>query len=105
MRARVILQRPRQNIGRGHAVLGAQLQDRIPRAANSFRRARSRMTGSDRPRTLDALPAGERADIDEAVAAVRQHRTVMLGMPSLRAPSPLTSLPHHAGRDDQEPSA
>jgi hypothetical protein len=53
---------------------------------------------------LGALPAGERADIDEAVAAVRQHRTVMLGMPSLRAPSPLTSLPHHAGRDDQEPS-
>ena len=33
---------------------------------------------------IAALPAGERARIDEAVAVVRRHRAVSLGMPRLR---------------------
>ena len=33
---------------------------------------------------IAALPAGERARIDEAVAAVRKHRAVSLGLPRLR---------------------
>jgi hypothetical protein len=57
----------------------------------------SRITAS-----MGALPAAERADIDQAVAAVRQHRTVMLGMPRFPAPGRLTSLPH---RDSQEQTA
>jgi hypothetical protein len=54
---------------------------------------------------LETLPAAERAGIDQAVAVVRQHRTVMMGMPRFPAPSPLPSLPHHAGRDGQDQPA
>jgi integrase len=48
---------------------------------------------------LDSLPAAERAGVDQAVAVVRQHRTVMLGMPRLPAPGPLTGLPHRGGQE------
>ena len=54
---------------------------------------------------LDALPAGQRADIDQAVATVRQHRTVMLGMPRSPAPGALTSLSHRAARNGPEQPA
>ncbi|GGP09670.1 site-specific integrase [Nonomuraea glycinis] len=37
---------------------------------------------------LGELTTKERAEIDQAVAAVRRHRTVMLGMPRIRQPLP-----------------
>ena len=55
--------------------------------------------------SLDDLPATERAVVGEAVAVVRRHRTVMLGMPGLAAPGPLTSLPRRVCDDDQEQPA
>ncbi|MGH3194313.1 MAG: hypothetical protein ACRDOL_45035, partial [Streptosporangiaceae bacterium] len=35
---------------------------------------------------LGNLPAEDRAQVEQAVAAVRRHRTVMLGMPRIRQP-------------------
>jgi integrase len=55
----------------------------------------SRVTAS-----LDDLPAAERAGVEEAVAVVRRHRTVMLGMPRVPAPGP----PHQAGHGELEQS-
>jgi integrase len=37
---------------------------------------------------LDQLTAAERADVEQAVAAVRHHRSVLLGMPQVRQPLP-----------------
>ena len=37
---------------------------------------------------LGDLPAEDRAQVEQAVAAVRRHRTVMLGMPRIRQPLP-----------------
>ncbi|MGH3196581.1 MAG: hypothetical protein ACRDNT_11760, partial [Streptosporangiaceae bacterium] len=37
---------------------------------------------------LGNLPAEDRAQVEQAVAAVRRHRTVMLGMPRIRQPLP-----------------
>jgi len=37
---------------------------------------------------LGDLPAEDRAEVEQAVAAVRRHRTVMLGMPRIRQPLP-----------------
>ena len=37
---------------------------------------------------LGELPAEDRAQVEQAVAAVRRHRTVMLGMPRIRQPLP-----------------
>ena len=53
------------------------------------------------PRTagLGDLTAAERAEIDEAVAVVRRHRTVMLGMPRAPAPGQLPDLPHRGAAD------
>lgn len=48
---------------------------------------------------LDSLNAAERAEADEAVAVVRRHRTVMLGMPRSPVPGQLPDLPH---RDTSE---
>jgi Phage integrase family len=39
---------------------------------------------------LGQLSPGERSQVDEAVAVVRRHRTVMLGMPRVRRPSPVS---------------
>jgi len=36
--------------------------------------------------TLDDLKPHERAEIDQAVAAVRRHRAISLGMPRIRQP-------------------
>jgi hypothetical protein len=36
---------------------------------------------------------------------VRRHRNVMLGMPRIQAPGPLTSLPHRSGHYGQEQPA
>jgi hypothetical protein len=38
--------------------------------------------------TLDDLTPQERAEIDQAVAAVRRHRAISLGMPRIRQPLP-----------------
>ena len=38
--------------------------------------------------TLDDLTPQERAEIDQAVAAVRRHRAISLGMPRIRRPLP-----------------
>src|ERR1022692_1402252 len=48
---------------------------------------------------LGDLAAAERAEIDEAVAVVRRHRTVMLGMPRTPPPSRLPGLPHRSAAD------
>jgi len=53
---------------------------------------------------LGTLPAGERADVDGAVAVVRRHRTVMLGMPRCPAPTPRPGLPHRRGREGPMPA-
>jgi hypothetical protein len=53
---------------------------------------------------LDGLTAAERAEIDEAVAVVRHHRTVMLGMPRTPPPSRSPDLPHRSAAG-QERSA
>jgi len=37
---------------------------------------------------LDALTAADRAQIDDAIAVTRRHRTTMLGMPRIRQPLP-----------------
>ena len=37
---------------------------------------------------LDQLTAAERTQVDQAVATVRRHRTVLLGMPRIRQPLP-----------------
>jgi hypothetical protein len=42
---------------------------------------------------FDGLTAAERAEIDEAVAVVRRHRTVMLGMPRTWPPGQFPDLP------------
>jgi len=39
---------------------------------------------------LDQLPDSERARIDQAVAVVRKHRAVSLGMPIVRVSTPAT---------------
>ncbi|MGH3303985.1 MAG: hypothetical protein ACRDOK_20370 [Streptosporangiaceae bacterium] len=46
-----------------------------------IRRLISRITGD-----LGQLTASERAQIDQAIVAVRRHRTTMLGMPRIRPP-------------------
>jgi hypothetical protein len=38
--------------------------------------------------TLDDLTSQERAEIDRAVAALRRHRAISLGMPRIRQPLP-----------------
>jgi len=38
--------------------------------------------------TLDDLTPQERAEIGQAVAAVRRHRAISLGMPRIRQPLP-----------------
>jgi hypothetical protein len=53
---------------------------------------------------LDDLSAGERAEIDEAVAVVRRHRTVMLGMPRTPAPGQLPDLPHCGAVTQERPT-
>jgi integrase len=53
---------------------------------------------------LGDLTAAERAEIDEAVAVVRRHRTVMLGMPRTPPPSRPPDLPHRSAAG-QERSA
>ena len=40
--------------------------------------------------TLDDLTPQERAEVDQAVAAVRRHRAISLGMPRIRQPLPVT---------------
>jgi integrase len=45
-----------------------------------IRRLISRIQGD-----LDALPAAERAHVDQAVTVIRKHRAVSLGMPAVRA--------------------
>ena len=52
---------------------------------------------------LDGLTAAERAEIDEAVAVVRRHRTVMLGMPRT-PPSRLPGLPHRTAAGQERPA-
>jgi hypothetical protein len=37
---------------------------------------------------LDQLTEAERVQLDQAIAAVRRHRTVMLGMPRIRPSAP-----------------
>jgi hypothetical protein len=53
---------------------------------------------------LDGLTAAERAEIDEAVAVVRRHRTVMLGMPRMPAPGQLPDLPHRGAVGQERPA-
>ena len=53
---------------------------------------------------LDGLPAGERTAIDEAVAVVRRHRSVMLGMPRTPAPGQLPDLPHRGAAREGRPA-
>ena len=53
---------------------------------------------------LGDLAAAERAEIDEAVAVVRRHRTVMLGMPRTPPPSRLPGLPHRRAADQERPA-
>jgi hypothetical protein len=50
---------------------------------------------------LDDLAAAERAEIDEAVAVVRRHRTVMLGMPRTPAPGQFPAPPHRAAERER----
>lgn len=52
---------------------------------------------------LDDLTTAERAEIDEAVAVVRRHRTVMLGMPRT-PPSRLPDLPHRGAAGQERPA-
>jgi hypothetical protein len=49
---------------------------------------------------VDALPAAERAAVDDAVTVARRHRAVMLGMPRLPAPGPPPGGPHPAGQEE-----
>jgi hypothetical protein len=55
----------------------------------------------------DDLTAADRAEIDEAVAVVRRHPTVMLGMPRTRhpagSPTCLTAQAARDGRRDRAP--
>jgi hypothetical protein len=44
--------------------------------------------------TLDDLTSQERSEIDQAVAAVRRHRAISLGMPRIRQSLPARSTPH-----------
>lgn len=53
---------------------------------------------------LDGLTTAERTEIDEAVAAVRRHRTVMLGMPRTPPPSRLPDLPHRSAVGQERPA-
>jgi integrase len=53
---------------------------------------------------LDDLTATERAEIDEAVAVVRRHRTVMLGMPRTPPPGQLPDLPHRGAPGQERPA-
>jgi hypothetical protein len=50
-----------------------------------IRRIISRIQGD-----LGQLPDAERAQIDQAVTVVRKHRAVSLGMPAIRASTPVT---------------
>ena len=54
---------------------------------------------------LDDLTAAERAEIDQAVAVVRRHRTVMLGMPRTPPPPPWPAPPPAAARNDRHERA
>ena len=40
---------------------------------------------------ISALSDAERAQVDEAVAVIRRHRAVSLGMPTVRTSSPITA--------------
>jgi len=53
---------------------------------------------------LEGLTATERADINDAVAVVRRHRAVMLGMPRMRAPGQLADLPHRGAAGQGQPA-
>jgi hypothetical protein len=46
--------------------------------------------------TLDDLTSQERSEIDQAVAAVRRHRAISLGMPRIRQPLPVIRTEHTA---------
>ncbi len=58
----------------------------------SIRRLISRISAD-----LDELTPDERAQIEQAVAAVRRHRTVALRMPSIRRPGLDPRSEHRAG--------